>query len=599
MRDPWPNLQPSPAAYIEAARDLTPAERLFGALRPMRVGVLATFTVSWLPPYLTVEGARRGLRIDTWIGGYGQLEQPILDASSDLWAARPDVIVLATRLEDLSADAGRDRGTRHDAAGTQQIDAAVGRVDALVTAIRARHTAPVVVADWAMSSTAQSMSAECREGGLQLQRANLALEARMAGHPDVFVFPASQLAAEVGLDAWVDRRLEYVARVPFSQAGQMTVARGLARTFRALVTPSRKCLVLDLDGTLWGGVLGEDGPSGIVLGHDYPGRVFRDLQRAALDLRDRGILLAVASKNHEADVRAVMAEHPDMAIRWDDFAAHEVHWGDKAESLRNIARRLNIGLDALAFYDDSPLERLWVDEQLPEVAVLDVPDEPWRRVNALLRSDVFDTVRISPEDRVRAALYAGEQARADAAGVARSLDDFLKGLDIEVEMGAVDASTMPRVVQLISKTNQFNLTTRRRTEAELTSMLDAGAVCCWVRARDRFGDYGLVGVALAVRDEGSVGGWRLDLFLLSCRALGRQIEQALLCGITDSLRARGGRTLVGEYLATRRNEVAAGFFAAAGFERVDEGGRVWTLDLDRPLTPPPFVRIRKATSDVR
>ena len=271
-----------------------------------------------------------------------------------------------------------------------------------------------------------------------------------------------------------------------------------------------------------------------------------------------------------------------MVLGWEDFAATRINWEDKAASLRAIAGELRIGLSSLAFYDDNPVEREWVRSELPEVTVIEVPDDPLQRVAALHACEAFDQVTVSREDLQRATLYEHDRQREAARSGSASLADFLATLQIRVTAGPVDRATLPRVAQLIHKTNQFNLTARRYTEAELQGQLDGGAIACWLRASDRFGDYGLVGAAIALPENPA--DWRIDSFVLSCRILGRQVEAALLAAIAQRVSAAGAARLIGEYVPTGRNAPTRDFYAGRGFEA--EGDR-WVWDFSRGRIEPP------------
>ena len=502
-------------------------------LKPLRVAVAASFTAAPLGNYLEVEGARRGFHLQPWIAPYGQFELQCSTPESALFAERPDVVAIAARLEDLVPSLWQDWETLSESERELLAAQACDRVAQSIDAVMATRACPVVVFNFC----------EPASGGWGVRRsparivefADARLERMASERSGVTVFDFARLALELGLRQVFDTRLDYVSRMPFGVTAQIAIAKGLARLIRAIHRAPAKCLVVDLDDTLWGGILGEAGRGGIALGQDYPGRVYRDFQYSLRALRQRGILLAIASKNNEAEVREVFAQHPDMVLRWEDFAAVRIHWGDKPGSLRAIAEQLRIGLDALAFYDDSPVEREWVRTELPEVTVIEVPGDPMERAAALGACEAFDQVAVSAEDRRRAALYADDRQREAARARSASLADFLSTLGIRVTVGPVDRATLPRVAQLIHKTNQFNLTGRRYSEAELQAQLDGGAIACWLRAADRFGDYGLVGAAIAVA-EGSTA-WRIDSFVLSCRILGRQVERALLA----ATRGAGGR----------------------------------------------------------
>ena len=326
-------------------------------------------------------------------------------------------------------------------------------------------------------------------------------------------------------------------------------------------------MVVECDETLWGGILGEEGLGGIHLSEEYPGNVFKDFQRKVLSLKNRGVLLAVASKNNEEDVMEVFEKHTDSVLKPNDFAAIQINWNDKASSLVQIAKDLDIGVDALAFFDDNPVERDWVRIQLPEVTVIDVPDSPLEYVQALDESSAFDQLYISEEDRVRPKMYREQNDRKYLQGQSISVDAFLEQLEMTATIGRVDANTLPRVEQLLAKTNQFNLTARRHTGSELQTMIDEGCVALWLRVSDRYGDNGLVGVAIAAPQDADT--WIIDSFLMSCRVMGRKVETALLSNLSRYVRERGGRTLLGEYIPTAKNNMVYKFYSSHSFRSLD------------------------------
>jgi len=572
------HLSPTPAAYQAAARRLL-AEPPAG-LQPLRVAIAASFTADPLGKYLAVEGARRGFAIEPSFTPYSQFELQCLDPASALFAGRPDVAVLATRLEELVPALWQNYGALDEPARRQIALEACERVARMAAALRQHGTAQVLVFNFTEPVRASGEPGRGRAHLVEI--ANSRLEQIAHEHSGVVIFDFARFALEIGLRQMFDARLDAVSRMPFGVAAQIALAGRLARSIRALRVPPLKCLVLDLDDTLWGGILGEVGPGGIALGNDYPGRAFADFQRAVRDLRHRGILLAIASKNNPPDVCEVFERHPDMVLRWHDFAAAQIHWEDKAASLAAIAAELRIGIDSLAFYDDSPVEREWIRSRLPEVAVIEVPEDPLQRIAALDEFEGFDQVFVSEEDRRRGTLYQHDRERERVRAQSASLDEFLAQLQIRATVGLVNAETLPRVAQLIHKTNQFNLTGRRHSEGELRRQLDEGAIACWLRASDRFGDYGVVGAAVAVPERPHA--WRIDNFLLSCRILGRQVETALLAALARRVAESGGDELIGEYLPTPKNAPACDFYPRHGF--APEGGRwVWRFSRGCILAP--------------
>jgi FkbH-like protein len=353
----------------------------------------------------------------------------------------------------------------------------------------------------------------------------------------------------------------------------------------------RKVAVVDLDDTLWGGVVGEVGVSGLTLGDEGVGLAFKDLQRELLKLHDAGIVLAVCTKNNAGDAEDGFT-HPEMVLRREHFAADRINWQDKATNLTEIAEELNLGLDSLVFLDDNPVERDWVRQALPEVCVPELPADPVDRPAFVAEATWFQTLDVTDDDRRRAASYRTQGVRRKAQASARSFEEFLASLEQEVTLEPVHEATLARAAQLCQRTNQFNLTTRRHTLADLEAMLEDDAVeLHTIAVRDRFGDSGITGVAI-VAFEGEDA--RIDTLLLSCRVLGRRVEDALLAFLAARARARGARGLVGEFVPTERNAQVADFYPRRGF--TEAGDKKWRLDLegDLPASPPELAVVESA-----
>jgi FkbH-like protein len=572
-----------PAEALALAREIRRAGESCG-LRPLRAALLASFSLQFSEPYLVVEAARRGLLLETYFGPFGQLEQE-LAADTGLRRFAPQVLVLAMRPEDVDPDAV----VRYHASGGRRFaelaEALIGRLGGCVELLRAHSAAPVLIANFAAPPELPLgvFDANLADSATHaFAQANRRLAAALGAHADAFVWDYAGLVRSQGAASWTDRRLLALARDPIAARQQPALARHLLRTLHALLRPPAKCLVLDLDNTLWGGVVGDDGLEGLALGDDHPGVVYKAFQRAVLALRDRGILLAVASKNDPDTAQEVFRKHPEMLIRWEDLAAARIGWGPKSESLREIAAELNLGADALVFFDDNPVERAEVRANAPEVRVVEVPADPLRLERALAECGEFDSVTLTEEDAARAELYRQEGARRQLQQGARSLEEFLEGLEMRASVGRLGLSTLQRVAQLVAKTNQFNLTTRRHGRAELEAMgEDRGHVVAWLRLRDRYGDAGLVAVGI-LRREGEAA--VIDSLLMSCRVMGRAVERALLAHLAEQARALGCRRLLGDYLPTRKNAVVASLYAELGFELRDAlpgGGRRYVLDLER------------------
>jgi FkbH-like protein len=401
---------------------------------------------------------------------------------------------------------------------------------------------------------------------------------RRAGD-EVALVDCERLADTWGKSRWFDDRYWFLAKQAVALDALPLLARHTAAVIAADVGLARKCLVLDLDNTLWGGVVGEDGLAGLRLGEGAEGEAYVAFQERILELKRKGIVLAVASKNDEADARSVFEEHPSMRIRLDDIACFAANWDTKVDNIRSIAQTLDLGLDALVYADDNPSEREIVRRFLPEVDVLPLPQDPAHYARALAEYLHFETATLSAEDVARADQY---RARAQAAERRLELDDlgeFLRDLEMRARIAPFDELRLPRIVQLIGKTNQFNLTTRRHSSAKVRELMaEPDSIHLFLELRDRFVDHGLVGVLIATREDDAM---EIDTWLLSCRVIGRTAEHAMLEQLARRAVAQGCARLRGTYAPTAKNGLVAELYPSLGFELVGEdgGATIWEYDL--------------------
>lgn len=575
----WPGPPLAAGEYHRAARMIADASTV---TPKRRVAVLASHTLTVVKPHLSVEFSRVGVPAEIFIGPFGQFEQLVLDASSGLWSFGPDALVLSLRIEDSAPDAVfRPRSS--PTAFADAAAAAVDRLTDIARGIRSRSSAPILVANFAAPAvpTAGVLDANFRDSSAEaFHAANLRLREALQGVPGTFIWDYAGLVAAQGAANWTDERLWYVGRIAVAGAHHGAFAAHLARSLRAALVPPAKCLVLDLDNTLWGGVLGDDGIEGIQIGDDHPGNAFKALQRHALALRDRGILLAVASKNDEDLVERAFREHPEMLLRWEHLAAVRANWRPKSGNLREIAEELNIGVDALVFLDDNPVERVEVRAGCPGVHVVEVPHG--RSLLAALQDvPYFDTAMLSAEDAIRPELYRQDRERRQFESAAGDVSTFLDELAMSAAAGPVTDVDAARVVQLIGKTNQFNLTTRRHNQSTVAAFrADADTLVAQLRLSDRFGDQGLVVVAVLRREDADAV---IDTFLMSCRVMNRRVEHAMMALLAEQARTWNCDRLIGEFLPTPRNGMVAEFYPSMGFAPLEagaEGVRRYALPLD-------------------
>ncbi|MEV8468143.1 HAD-IIIC family phosphatase, partial [Fluviibacterium sp. DFM31] len=448
------------------------ADRIDGpALSPLKLALLAQATTDYIAPAIRASALRHGVRIETYVPAYGQAMAEVMDPGSALRGFGAEMALIAETPQSL----GLTRSFIDAASGEAAVASATATLTALVEGLQGAgiktvilQTLPLPADPWA---------------GQYDRRAKGALAAQIAAVNDAMVdlcdshaavlFDAEALSALVGRANWHDAGLWHRAKVPFALDYVPLYAEKFAQVLRALRGKASKCLVLDLDNTCWGGIIGDDGLEGIEIGQgSAQGEAFLAIQNYALSLKERGVVLAVCSKNEEANGKLPFEQHPDMALRLDDIAVFVANWTDKASNIQHIAKVLNIGTDALVFLDDNPAERARVRMELPMVGVPEVGDDPSLYPAMLAQGGYFETVGLSADDAQRAEQYRANAQRAVAMETIGNYDDYLRSLDMACTIAPFDAVGRTRTAQLINKSNQFNLTTRRYTEAEVAAMQD-------------------------------------------------------------------------------------------------------------------------------
>jgi FkbH-like protein len=384
------------------------------------------------------------------------------------------------------------------------------------------------------------------------------------------VLDVAGLAETVGLADWHGTHQWNLAKFAFTEEYVPLYADHVARLVAAIRGKSRKVLILDLDNTLWGGVIGDDGLEGIKLAQgDATGEAHLHVQRLALDLRRRGVPLAVSSKNDDDVARRPFQQHPEMLLKLEHIAVFQANWRDKATNIQAIAEELSLGLDAMVFLDDNPVERGLVRELLPQVAVPELPEDAAFYARTLAAAGYFEAIALSGEDLKRAAQYQENAKRAELQKQVGGVEAYLVSLDMTITFQPFDAPGRARIAQLINKSNQYNLTTRRYTEAEVReAQANPSVLTLQVRLEDRFGDNGMISVVIC--RPGAAHQWEIDTWLMSCRVLGRRVENMVLREILRQAQAHDIETLVGIYIPSDRNKMVADHYQKLGFTKVSE-----------------------------
>jgi FkbH-like protein len=546
--------------------------------RPVRIALISTYVLDPLIPFLDAECRRAGLAPAFYVTPFNQYTQDVLNSSSSLYSFGPEIAFMALDPEDLYPALRGVPSIDELAMSREQIRSTIA---SLVRELRSRCDALIVVHELTFTGWSPHGILDNRRGeGLArwTEDVNRDLADEFASQPHTFLLPLRHVLSRAGTAQGQSRKLHYMARMRYTDAALLELARYSMRYVKPLKGLTRKCVVVDLDGTLWGGVVGEVGPEGIQLGPTVPGAEYVDFQQALLNLTKRGILLAICSKNNTDDVMPVLREHKHMVLREEHFSAIRINWRNKAENLAEIADELNIGLDTLVFLDDNPAERALVRQFLPEVLTVELPRDASQLRSTLEELTDFELLALTREDELRVDQYQANRRRQALERTSASLNAYLHSLEIKADIGRAGQHHVPRLVQMFNKTNQFNSTTRRYQTQEMSRFVTSSGHRVYVlEVADRFGEHGLVGAAI-VRDEGET--WYIDSFLLSCRVMGLSVETALLKRIYDGARAHNVQRLVGEFIATAKNGPTADFYGRHGF-RLDgdvNGTQSWILD---------------------
>lgn len=582
------------ASYRLNANQLTSLSRVIrkrataaGALAPLMpltLAIIGDGSHELIIDALVGTAPRYGVQLSIVELPFNSGELMALDPASALHRARPDVVLFNFTYRAFDASVAFDDG----AAAEGAVAEAVRRVRTIAEAVAASWQPLVVMQTVPPPSTATFGSLDRQLPGtarsiVEAINRQLSDLARASG----VLLDVAALAAGVGLDQWHDQTQWHGYKLPFAQRLVPLYADYVARTLAAVRGLTRKCLVLDLDNTLWGGVIGDDGIDGIRLGQGSPdGEAFIEVQRMALQLRRRGVILAVSSKNTDTVARQAFTSHPDMILSESDIAVFQANWDDKPRNLEAIAKALDIGVDALVLLDDNPAERELVRQRLPQVAVPELPDDTALYPQTLLASGLFEAVSFSEEDSRRTEMYGARAAVAARREGASDLGAFLDSLEMSIAFAPFDEIGRSRIAQLINKSNQFNLTTRRYTENEVLAMeSDPHLLTLQVRLKDKFADHGMIGVVICRPAQART--WEIDTWLMSCRVLGRRVEEAVLAEIVAQAASRNIVELRGRYIASGRNAMVSGHYGALGFSAVEQSPdeSVWSLKVDE-FSPP-------------
>ncbi len=552
------------------------------SLEPLRLAILRSIVVESIEPYLRYMAYQMGFNASCQFGEYDNVLQEAVGLNKSLLNEETACVLVFLRLESLSSELSRN----FPALKADQVKAEKERIKDFITkvltGIRMQTPATILWPAFELPiHPALGITDSQRSDGQTalVLELNEFLQDSLCRLPNAYFVDLNLCVARIGATRFYDSRYWHIARAPYSREAMQEIASEVFKYIRALKGKNKKCLALDCDNVLWGGTIGEDGLAGIRLGKDYPGSPYYEFQQEVLGLYNRGIIIALCSKNNEEDVWEVFHRHPDMLLRREHISAAQINWRDKATNLRQIASDLNIGLDSVVFADDSDFEVNLIRQALPEVEVLQLPQGRAVEYREILAScGLFDALTLSEEDSARGLMYRAEGDRKSLRAQSCDLESYLASLEMVLEVRFADEISIPRIAQLTQKTNQFNLTTRRYSDAHIRRFVDresADVVC--VRLRDRFGDSGIVGVCIIEYEAGEAV---FDSLLLSCRVLGRGVEDAFLTQCLKLVELRGCSVAIGEYRAAAKNVQAKDFYLKNGFTLAAENDHVHRFAMD-------------------
>ncbi|MBE3144756.1 MAG: HAD family hydrolase [Planctomycetes bacterium] len=581
---------------------LSKASKLFSQLRAqgnppsvrkIRLALLSSTTTDLAAPILQLACFREWIDAELYVAPYGNLRQEILDPASGLYAFGPDFVIMAFNWRDANLPSFVENPDTH-------VKRVVSEFEHLWQTLLQRRACHIILHNFDIPCVdSYGHLGGTIPGGVShtLREINRRLLELVPS--TVTVLDLERVSAIYGKHRWFDTVYWHLAKqYPSAEALPWLVNHQVA-LLRAALGLSKKVLVLDLDNTLWGGVIGEDGLSGIRLGPPSAvGEAYQAFQKYALELKERGVLLVVCSKNNLEDAQLPFLRHDATVLHLEDFAIFRANWFDKTTNLREIANKLNLGLDSFVFLDDNPVERALVRGELPEIAVPELAKDPSTFVDTLERGLYFESLTLSQEDRERHQSYRANVLRDDIKTASGSLDEFLANLNMEAEIGSFNEGVLTRVVQLIGKTNQFNLTTRRHSEELVRrTMASEEYWTQYFKLRDRFGDNGLIGIVIAHQIPVAKKTWEIDTWLMSCRVIGRGMEHFMLRTLIEAARAKGVKNIIGVYIPTLKNTMVSELYPQLGFEKLSETDSELSFILDietHKMLAKDFIRISLA-----
>lgn len=573
--------------YIVTAKNLD--TKLANSTKKIKIALLGSFTLNGLEETLRVKCANNKIACQTYVAGYNQYHQEILDPESELYKFSPDISFLILDIRSILGNLFYSPYSVSASARREFVQKQAKEITDIAKGFLERSKSKLVITNFVIPTYSPFGIFETKaEYSLQdmVKDLNSLMVEESRKTPSLYVYDFNGFVTRYGETNVFDFRQFHYGDIKVALDYIPYLAEDLMGYIKPATGRNRKCIVLDLDNTLWGGIVGEDGFDGIKLGPKSPGSAYIEFQRHLLSLHHRGIILAINSKNNPDDAFKVIREHPYMVLHEENFACVKINWNDKISNMRQIAAELNIGLDSMVFLDDDPVGRELMSKMLPEVMTVELPRDPSLYAPTIMRMNDFNVLNITAEDMKRGEMYLQQRKTAELQSKTSNLEEFLSQLGTRIKIKKVDSFTLPRVSQLILKTNQFNLTTHRYQEEEIRRLSrDDRVLIGSAHVEDKFGDNGITGAFIVFKDPAV---WTVDTFLLSCRVMGRGVEDAMMSYILSEAKNAGIKTVKAQYLPTSKNKPCETFLEKYGFVR---DGDYWTFMPTGTIKHPKYLEL--------
>jgi FkbH-like protein len=558
--------------------------------KTIRIALLSSYTVKGLKEIVQVKCAEYGISASIYEGPYNQYAQEILNLDSNFYKFKPDIVFLIIDSRDIFDELYHFPYSKSIDQKKLWVTKKISEINDLVNFFTKQSNATMILSNLNIpNDSPYGISEQKLDYGLldMIQEFNSTLNLKYKNLEYVAILDFNAFVSKHGEDNIFDPKQYFFGDIRISIKFLPHYGQEIMKFLISFLGLTKKCLVLDLDNTLWGGIVGEDGFNGIKLGPEPPGNVFVEFQKTILSLHQRGIILAINSKNNFDDAIEIIRKHPYMILNENHFSSIKINWNDKVSNIKQIAEELNIGLDSIVFLDDDKVNQEFVKSMLPDVFVPELPEDPSMYSKYLQNLIQFSILKITNEDKQRGKMYAQQKIRNELKISSPDLTTFLKKLDLKITIKKVDAFSLPRVSQLILKTNQFNLSTKRYQESEINLMVnDPSFFIGYVNVKDKFGDNGITGVFIIKKESKKI--WVIDTFLLSCRVMGRDIEKGMFVYIVNEARKQNIEQIKSKFIPTQKNKPVEDFLPNCNFKKDSD---YWIYIIKSKLPFPEFLEL--------